>query len=132
MKKILVAGKKQAQEILRNALEPEFNLTVCDSMEQAKLELCRPVNLIVCTVLFDGSRMFEFLRHVKSMPGTQTIPFVGARAIKGALPLHEFDTARTAAKLLGADEFVDLCSWIEDMGEQQAFERMRGTVRRLL
>lgn len=132
MIKILVAAKKQAQEVLRNALEPEFDLIFCENLEQAKLKLKGPVDLIMCTVLFDGSRMFEFLRHVRANPATGLVPFVGARAVKGTLPLHEVDTTRIAAKLLGANDFIDLCSWIGDMGENHAFEKLRATVRQLL
>lgn len=132
MKKILVAGKPQAKEILCTALEPEFELIFCHNLEQAKLLLDEPVDLIICTVLFDGSRMFELLRYVKANPPTKSIPFVGARTTKGALPLYEVETAMKAAKLLGAEEFVDLYAWIDQLGDEPAYEKFRATIRGLL
>jgi response regulator RpfG family c-di-GMP phosphodiesterase len=131
-KKIFIARKKPPGDILCKALEHEFDLIFCDSLEQAKLLLEEPVDLIFCTMLFDGSRMFELLRYVKANPATKSIPFVGARVAKGTLPLYEVETAMKATKLLGAKEFVDLHTWINQLGEEQAFEKLRTTIRQLL
>lgn len=110
----------------------EFDLTHCDNLEQAKLLLAEPTDLILCTVMFDGSRMFDLLRYVKTNPDTRSIPFVAIRVVQGALPFHEVAAATAAVKLLGADEFVDMHSWLHEMGEEPAFERLRATIRQLL
>lgn len=131
-RKIFVGAKPQSREILGGALACEFDLTHCDNLEQAKLLLAEPMDLILCTVLFDGSRMFDLLRYAKTNPDTKSIPFVAIRVVQGALPFHEVAAATAAVKLLGAEEFVDMHTWLRVMGEDAAFEKLRATLRQLL
>ena len=131
-KKIFVGAKPQARKILGDALACEFDLTHCDNLEQAKLLLAKPMDLILCTVMFDGSRMFDLLRYAKTNPETKSIPFVAIRVVQGALPVHEVTAATTAVKLLGGDEFLDMHSWLHDMGEEAAFEKLCGAIRKFL
>jgi DNA-binding response OmpR family regulator len=132
MKKILVAATPPVQEILRDALEDEFDIILCGNLEQAKQLLNKPVDLVICTVLFDDSRMFDFLRYAKTNPVTKSIPFICARARRGSLPHNEVKTFMKAAKVLGADEFVDIHAWINELGAERAFDELRATIRRYL
>lgn len=131
-RKIFFGAKPQARKILGGALECEFDLTHCDNLEQAKVLLAEPIDLILCTVMFDGSRMFDLLRYAKSNPDTRSIPFVAIRVIQGALPFHEVAAATAAVKLLGADEFVDMHTWLREMDQETAFEKLRSTIRQFL
>ena len=69
----------------------------------------RSFDLIVCTVFFDESRMFDLLRMAKSTPDWQCIPFVCAR-----LRPHVLETSITreavafTCKAMGAAAFLDV------------------------
>ena len=70
-----------------------------------------PFDLVVCTIVFDESKMFDLLRLVKSRPELQQIPFVSVRA--GA---HIFRSPRRldgiafTCRELGAD-FFDIADY---------------------
>lgn len=130
--RIFVGVSPQAQEIVSNALGGEFELIFCNSLDHARTLLLKPVDVIACTVRFDGSRMFDLLRYVRSNPPTMSIPFIGLRVTQGALPIHEVAAATTAARLLGANEFADFRSWMTDLGEEAASEKLRATIRQFL
>lgn len=130
--RIFIGTSPQAQGIIGNALGSEFDLIFCNSLDHARTLLPGSVNVIACTVRFDGSRMFDLLRYVRSNPATRSIPFVGLRVLQGALPIHEVAAATTAARLLGANEFVDFCSWMNDLGDEAASEKLRVTIRQFL
>ena len=132
IKKIFVGANPLARKILGSALAPEFDLMHCDNLDQAKPLLMKPVDLILCTVLFDGSRMFDLLRYVKNNPAAESIPFVGIRVVQGTLPFHEVVASRAAVKLLGGDEFLDMYTWMNELGEDRAFEKLRTTIHQLL
>ena len=132
IKKIFVGANPLAGKILGGALAPEFDLTHCDNLDHAKSLLIKPMDLILCTVLFDGSRMFDLLRYVKENPATKSIPFVGIRVFQGTLPFHEVAASRAAVKLLGGNEFLDMYTWMSELGEEQAFEKLRATIHQLL
>jgi response regulator RpfG family c-di-GMP phosphodiesterase len=130
--KIFTGATSQAQEILDDALGGEFDLIFCNNLDHARMLLAEPVSAIICTVRFDGSRMFDLLRYVRANPATRSIPFVGLRVLQGALPIHEVAAATTAARLLGANDFVDFCTWMHDLGNEAAYQKLRATVRQFL
>jgi CheY-like chemotaxis protein len=83
-------------------------------------------DLIVCTVLFDDSRMFDLLRMAKSRHEWQQIPFVCVRVRSHVLSDR---IAREAAAFtchaLGAVAFLDIDDYKADPERElrQAIER---------
>src|SRR5437660_2047580 len=79
MATILVAASPQPRAILERILAGH-QLFCAERMVQAEQFLGeRTFDLIVCTIVFDESRMFNFLRLAKSRLEWQGIPFVCAR-----------------------------------------------------
>src|SRR5947209_20520357 len=104
-------------------------LSCPDTLAQAEQLLRdRPFDMIVCTVFFDESRMFDLLRLAKSRPEWQRIPFVCARVRSHIL---RSPTALQAAALtcqtLGGNAFLDIADYQVDPERE-----MRDAIERLL
>ena len=82
-------------------------------MEQAEQFLCeRSFDLIVCTIVFDESKMFDLLRFAKSRPDWQRVPFVGARVRANILRSPTgLKSAAFTCRELGAAAFLDIASY---------------------
>jgi hypothetical protein len=84
-------------------------------------------DLIMCTIVFDESRMFDFLRLAKSRPEWQRIPFVAARVRPYILrsPTAVRGAAFTCGAL-GAEAFLDVADYQVDPEREmrEAFERV--------
>jgi len=107
--KILVAASSEPRAALERILAGH-DLSCPETLEKAgEMLRSRPFDLIVCTVFFDESRMFDLLRLAKSTPERQSIPFVCARLRQHVL---EASIAREAiaftCKSLGAAAFLDV------------------------
>lgn len=92
------------------------DLISAETIEEAvKLLRARAFDLIVCTVMFDESRMFDFLRVVKANKAWEKIPFVCARAkpqiLRSPIALEAVDFTSRA---LGAAAFVDITIYKSD------------------
>src|SRR5207247_2393247 len=71
--------------------------------------------LIICTIVFDESRMFDFLRVAKSRVEWQRTPFVCAR-VRGHI-LRSATALKGAAftcRELGAEGFLDIADYRVD------------------
>src|SRR3954469_25236068 len=79
MARILVAASREPRAIVERIIaghESSFAETMAQG-EQLLRE--RTFDLIICTIVFDESKMFDFLRLAKSRPEWQRIPFICAR-----------------------------------------------------
>jgi hypothetical protein len=128
--KILLAASSEPRAALQRILAG-YDLSCPETLEKAEQMLRNGhFDLIVCTVFFDESRMFDLLRLVKSTAEWQSIPFVSARLRKYIL---EASIAREAiaftCKSLGAAAFLD----VSDYPYPADIEReMRAAIERLL
>lgn len=127
---ILIAASSEPRAILERILSGH-NLSCQETLAKAEEMLRnRPFDLIVCTVFFDESRMFDLLRLARSTPEWQRIPFVCARLRRHVL---EASVAREAmafaCKSLGAVAFVDVANYPADTDGQlrAAIERYLNT-----
>ena len=75
----------------------------------------RRFDLIVCTIVFDESQMFDLLRFAKSRPESDHIPFVGAR-VRGHILRSPRTIEATAftCRELGAAAFLDIETYNTD------------------
>src|SRR5947209_20141507 len=79
MAKILVAASPDPRAVIERILAGH-ELSCAETMPQAEQLLReRTFDLIICTIVFDESRMFDLLRLAKSRLEWQRIPFVCAR-----------------------------------------------------
>ena len=112
MAKILVAASPEPRVILERILAGH---ELCGVETMAQAERClreRTFALILCTIVFDESRMFDLLRLAKSRPEWQQIPFVCARLRHHILdsPLALQAVAFTC-QALGAVAFLNIAEY---------------------
>lgn len=128
-RRILVAAQPSAQTVLKVMLGDLANLsaarTTADAFEILERER---IDLIICTVAFDESRMTEFLATVKRTTSTKHIPFLCARAVPGIIRDSLVSTIRDGCKAIGAADLVDIAK----LSPEQAKAAMRAAVRRVL
>jgi len=93
----------------------------------------RTFDLIICTIVFDESKMFDLLRLAKSSSEWQRIPFVVARVRPHILssPTALRDAAFTCGTL-GAEAFLDIADYQVDPEREmrEAIERLLDTTSR--
>ena len=115
MARILIAASPEPRAILERILAGH-ELSLAQTMEQAEQFLReRPFDLIICTVVFDDSKMFDLLQLAKSRPEWQRIPLIAARIrpniIRSAEALR--GVAFTCGTL-GAEAFLDMADYTAD------------------
>jgi hypothetical protein len=72
----------------------------------------RTFDLIICTIVFDESKMFDLLRLAKSRPEWKRIPFVGARVRAHVLRSRTaLEAAALTCRELGAAAFLDIADY---------------------
>jgi CheY-like chemotaxis protein len=91
-------------------------LHCADNMAQAEEYLRRePFDLIICTIAFDETRMFDFLRVAKSKPEWERIPFIGVRVMPHVLFMPSaLKAAAMTCRELGAEAFLNITDYESD------------------
>jgi CheY-like chemotaxis protein len=133
MAKILVAASPEPRAVLERILAGH-ELSCAETMAQAeKLLRERAFDLIICTIVFDESKMFDLLQLVKSTPEWQRIPYVAARVRPH---IFRSPTALRGAAFtcgtLGAAAFLDITDYQVDPEREmrEAMERVLDTTTR--
>jgi CheY-like chemotaxis protein len=137
-KKILVAAAPAATELIASALYDVASVRVAHTLEDAKSAIAGGVDLIIVGTFFDGSRMFDLVRLVKSNPTTKHVPVICARAIiapgrrTSAVEqpiLSNLEIVSSASKSLGAEGFLDFCQRQIIVGIRAAQEELADLAR---
>ncbi len=126
--KILIAASPKPREIVERILDGH-DLSSAETIREAEQLLRkRSFDLIVCTIMFDESRMFDFLRLVKLKKEWRQIPFVCARAknqiLRSPVALEAVDFTSRA---LGAAAFLNISDYRWDPERE-----MRGEIEAVL
>ena len=66
------------------------------------------IDLVICTVAFDESRMIEFLQAVKREPAMSSIPFLCIRVLASVLSDNLIGRLGTVCRDCGAVEMLDI------------------------
>lgn len=126
MATILVAASPEPCAILERLLAGH-ELLCAETIAQAERFLReRTFDLIICTILFDDSRMFDLLRLTKSTPEWQQIPFVCARLRQHVLDSRiALEGVGFTCKALGAAAFLNITDYLVDPQREmrEAIER---------
>ena len=112
MAKILVAASPEPRAIVERILAGHERFCA-ETMAGAERLLCeRSFDLIICTIVFDQSRLFDFLRLAKSRLEWQRIPFVCAR-VRGHILRSPtaLESAAFTCRELGAAAFLDIADY---------------------
>ena len=133
MAKILVAASPEPRAVIERILAGH-ELSCAETMARAEQFLReRTFGLIICTIVFDESKMFDLLQLAKSTPEWQRIPFVAARVRPHILrsPTAVRDAAFTCGTL-GAEAFLDIADYQVDAEREmrEAIERLLDTTSR--
>jgi CheY-like chemotaxis protein len=129
MAKVLIAASPEPRAIVERVLAGH-DLSCAGTIAEAERLLSEQTfDLILCTIAFDESKMFDLLRLAKSKPKWQAIPFVCAR-VRGYI-LRSPTASEAAAftcRELGAAAFLDIANYgIEPERElRQAIEGLLG------
>jgi CheY-like chemotaxis protein len=128
MAKILVAASPEARAVVERVLAGH-DVRCAETMAQAEELLGeRTFDLVICTIAFDESKMFDLLRLTKSRREWQRIPFVGARVRAHILRSPTaLEAAAFTCRALGAEAFLDIADYQVDPERE-----MRGAIERLL
>jgi hypothetical protein len=121
-----VAGTREAVRAIGRIVGKDAEIISAYSTGEALKCVDARVDLIVCNVRFDESRMFDFLQVVKSRaPG---IPIVCCRVSTTELsdPVHR--AIELALDALGIDAFVDCATLYRDRGEAAALDALRQAI----
>lgn len=110
----------------------ELALVPCITLEAAKAIAYDGIDLVLCGLHFDESRMFDFLRFMKADPTLKSIPFVCIKAIEGKLEPTYNESIRIATQALGADGFFDLWELNKKLGREDAVHKIRLYIDRII
>lgn len=128
MARILIAASPQPRAIAERMLAGH-DLTSAATVGQVTRYLgAQTFDMILCTIVFDDSRMFDLLRLVKSKPEWARTPFVCARIRTHVLddPVA-WEAIDLACQALGAAAFLNVADYPRDPERE-----MRRAIERLL
>ena len=127
--RILIAGIEDSNRRLAGIFA-DFDAKFVDTIVQAQSELAtKRYDVILIAVRFDESRMFDFLRYLKSDPSLSSVPVICYRSARRALAATDMGrlSVELAARALGAYDFVDI---LTEPDIERGNARMRETVMR--
>ena len=129
MAKILVAASPEPRAVLKRILAGHELCCAETIPDGERLLREQSFDLIICTIAFDESRLFEFLKLAKSAPDWARIPFVGARVRAHILQSPSaLKTAAFTCHTLGAEAFLNIGDYEGDDPELE----MRKAIERFL
>ena len=122
---MLVAGTQQAIETMHSIFGDELELIEARSIEEALARLDGSVELVICNVRFDESRMFNFLQALRERPNAHGIPVICCRTAPEALSREVRRAVEMALQALGVGTFIDLAALREQFDESIAAETLK-------
>jgi hypothetical protein len=126
--RILVADTATGAKMIQNVFGRDFELVHARSIEQALPVLRHRLAAIVCGLHFDGSRMFDLLRAIRSQPIARDVPVVCYRDLESDLGAAAIEGLEIATAVMGAIAFVDTYTLKRRYGIPHADEVLRSYV----
>jgi hypothetical protein len=125
--RILLASTASGEAILRRILDPlGVEAVAAFTREQALERIGEGVELVVCSLRFDESRMLDLVAEI--VPLRPHLPFVCCRVIDSDLPPASLRAAFTAAGHLGAVAVIDFPELTRCEGAGRAESDVRASV----
>lgn len=126
-RRILIASTLPGGSILRRILEPLGVETVSSVTREEALErVGEGVDLVVCSLRFDESRMLDLLAAIAAL--RPHLPFLCCRVLDSDLPHASLRAAFTAAGYLGAVAAMDFQEIAASEGVARAESELRARV----
>jgi hypothetical protein len=128
--RVLVAGTRQGIASVREVLAGEAELIGAQSVVEALAEVDRGgLDLIICNIRFDDSRMFDFLGALGDRPTARGVPVICCRVLHRPLSVGARRAIALALEALGVAEFVDMQAIEEEQGTDAAKDALRRAAR---
>jgi CheY-like chemotaxis protein len=108
--RVLVAGTPLAIETLQRVVGRDVQIVAAHSVDEALERLKMPADAIVCSVMFNESRMFDFLTRLRGMPQAPDVPIICCRTLDAPLSVARYRAIALASEALGAAVFIDMHS----------------------
>jgi response regulator RpfG family c-di-GMP phosphodiesterase len=107
-RRVLVAGTQEVVDAARTVLGGELELAAAYSVAEALREVQGGVDLVLCNVRFDDSRMFDFLGALNAMPPSRRVPVICCRVARAPLSGGSRRGIELALEALGVAAFLDM------------------------
>jgi hypothetical protein len=127
-RRVLVAGTQDLIDAARAALGEELELAAAYSVAEALQQVEAGVELVLCNVRFDDSRMFDFLGALNAMPGARRVPVICCRVARSPISGGARRGIELALEALGVLAFLDLHELESRDGPVAARAALRGMV----
>jgi CheY-like chemotaxis protein len=126
----MIAGNSHTIEVLEQLLRPRYELIRVTSMREAisKIHSDQP-ELVICGMLFEESRMFDFLKAVKADPAIAQTKFICSRVVTSDLPNAVMEALTIASCALGAVMFLDIFELLRNGKGAQVVEQIEECLR---
>jgi hypothetical protein len=127
VRRVLVAGTHDVVDAARAALGTELELVPAYSVDEA-LKAVEGVELVLCSVRFDDSRMFDFLGALNAKPDARRVPVICCRVAAAPLSAGARRGIELALEALGVLAFLDLYELEQRDGPESAAAALRAAV----
>ena len=127
-RRMLVAGTQEVMDVARAVFGAELELVPAYSVADALKALEGGIDLVLCNVRFDDSRMFDFLGALNAMPPARRVPVVCCRALRTPMSGGARRGIELALEALGVIAFVDLYDLEQQRGAAAASATLRDIV----
>jgi hypothetical protein len=124
---VLAAFTRHIYPYLEKAVGHYVSVISVQTVEDAlkRLQEDQSIALVLCGVYFNGSRMFELMRHVRQI--NPQLPFIACRILPIELPQVSIEALTIALDSLGAC-YVDVPQLEEKYGREAAESEFRSVV----
>ena|SRR5437762_8939221 len=126
--RVLVAGTELAIATCQRILHDDARVDAARSVAQALERLEPPPDLIISSVRFDESRMFDFLQALQAPRHSCRAPVLCCRIVHKPLSPAMYQSIETAANALGVKAFFDMETEIRRHGAAEAERRLRSLI----
>lgn len=131
MRTLLVAINRDDTPAIRAALEGEFVLRICHSL-QAVRDALDGAHAVVCGLHFDEGKLFALLEMLGTDDALRRVPVLCVKDAGNSLSPSIRKSITIATGKLGSRGFADLGELRAEHGEAHAHEKLRATLRALI
>jgi len=128
MSRVLVAGTQEVIDAARAVFGGELELVAAYSVAEALKQVESGIDLVLCNVRFDDSRMFDFLGALATMPAATRMPVVCCRVVRTPMSAGARRGIELALEALGVVAFVDMHTHEQKYGFGAAEAALREVV----
>lgn len=119
-KRVLIADVPEAIPMLTKALDQGFNLLPRTSWIGACSAVHQEIDLVLCGIGFEESKMFDLLDYLRGQQETRSTPFFCIQSVRQKLPSTINNGIEIALHAKGMAGYIDFEGWCSRFGEHQA------------